>query len=183
MSEKLLYIVLAVTIISMLFNKKIRITKLLREQFQVFKNAKNGNISIFDIWCFIIAPLVISSIIVFRFDLVIDTNLANTLSVVFSIVFTILFGFSSIIIGKIESSNDTERQVVSETFVSIIFTTILSLIGTICSLLIISIVNEKVLKSLSLIIIYLSIISILFLLMIIKRTYCVYEDTRFPQKK
>ena len=56
---------------------------------------------------------------------------AETLTTVFSLIFTILFGFAVILMGKRESANRIEKIIIEENFVSIISATVLSLIATI----------------------------------------------------
>ena len=68
---------------------------------------------------FIFFPIVLSVIITFGFGSIIDDTLAGVLTTVFAFVFTVLFGFAAILVGKLDCDNEIEKQVVGETFVSI----------------------------------------------------------------
>lgn len=61
-------------------------------------------------------------------------TVAETLTTVFSLIFTIPFGFATILMEKSESANRIEKIIIEETFVSIISATVLSLIATIMSI-------------------------------------------------
>lgn len=166
-------------VFSMLFaNKKVRIFPVFIEQLQVFKNAKTKRLSPWDFICFIFMPIGLAAVITFGFNTVINNELAGILTTVFSLVFTILFGFAAILIGKINSKNSLEKQVVEETFISIVSTTVLSLIPSVLSIIIITVSKFNVRKILSLIVFAASFMTVMLLLLIIKRTYCVYSDSR-----
>ena len=95
----------------MLFcNRKVRLWSLLIEQIRVFRNDKKKRISLWDCICFLVFPMLISLIFVYKLDFTINNNLAELLTTVFSIVFTVLFGFAAIMISKIDSQNKTEKQ-------------------------------------------------------------------------
>lgn len=80
-------IVVSVLLILMLFfNKKVRLFDLIKEQIQVLKNAKTNKISFWDCICFWIFPLVVALILVFKLDFIVNNDLADTLTTVFSIV-------------------------------------------------------------------------------------------------
>ena len=176
MPNKIVLIAIAVVIVcAMLFgNKKVRVFSVLIKQLQVFRNAKTGEISIWDILCFILMPIALAVVCVLGFGYVIDAELAGVLTTVFAFVFTVLFGFAAILVGKMESSNKIERQVVGETFVSIMSSNILSLIATIISVAIIIKKNETVNVILSICIYSFSFMLIMLLLMISKRTLIIY---------
>lgn len=163
----------------MLFaNKKVRIFPVIIEQLQVFKNAKTGKLSLWDFMCFIFIPIALAAVITLGFNTVIDDKLAGTLTTVFSLVFTILFGFATILIGKMDSKNPIEKQVVGETFVSIVSATLLSLIAAVLSIIIITISHVKVLQILSIVVFSVSFMIVMLLLLIIKRTYIVYSNSK-----
>ena len=137
MPSKIILIVMAMVIVCMMLfgNKKVRILSVLIKQLQVFKNAKTDKISVWDIVCFIFFPIVLSVIITFGFGSIIDDTLAGVLTTVFAFVFTVLFGFAAILVGKLDCDNEIEKQVVGETFVSIMTSNILSLIAYILSII------------------------------------------------
>lgn len=169
--------VVVILIFVMLFmNKKVRVFPVLVEQLQVFKNDKTKKFSPWDFLCFIFMPIVIAFIIAFKLNAVIDRELASTLTTVFSLVFTILFGFATILIGKIDSENSIEKQVVGETFVSIVSATLLALISAILSIILIIVHSTVVIEILTFVLLAVSFMIIMLLLLIIKRTYIVYDD-------
>lgn len=176
MPNKIVLIVIAVVIVcAMLFgNKKVRVLPVLMKQLQVFKNAKTNKISIWDIICFIILPIALAVLIAIGFGCVIDNNLAGVLTTVFAFVFTVLFGFAAILVGKLDSNNEIEKQVVGETFVSIMTSNILSLISAVLSIAIIITNNETAGLVLSIFIYSFSFMIIMLLLMISKRTFIIY---------
>lgn len=176
MSYKNVSIVMAVIIgCLMLFgNKKVRIIAVLKNQLQVFKNAKTCKTSIWDLLCFIVMPIVLAMLIVVFIGASISVRLAEVITTVFAFIFTVLFGFAAILVGKMDCKNKIERQVVSETFVSIMTSNILSLISSILSIGIIITDNEIIINILSVIIYSFSFMIIMLMLMISKRTFIIY---------
>lgn len=185
MREKYVLIAAAVIMIgAMLFgNKKVRILSVLLKQIQVFKNAKTEKFSIWDIICFIIMPICLAIILVIGFECIIDDNLASVLTTVFAFVFTVLFGFASILVGKMEGGNDIEKKVVGETFVSIVSSTVLSLLAAILSIVIIKIDCEKGIEIISCVVYSISFMVVMLLLMITKRTFLIYCDKQDTKNK
>ena len=155
-------------------SKKVRLTKLCFEQFKVFRNAKNNKTSFWDIICFIVSPIVSSLLIVYYFNFLIDIELAQLLSTLFSIVFTVLFGFVSILVAKINSERSLEKKVAEETFISIITTTTIALVDTILSIILSTDQSFEIKRIVSVIVICLSFITIMLLLLIIKRTFLLF---------
>lgn len=176
------YIWLSVSIIFlmiMLFgNRKVRLFAVIKEQMHVFKNAKTKKKSFWDFTCFIVFPFVVSFIFVYKLDIIIDDDLASLLTTVFSIIFTVLFGFAAIMISKIDSQNNIEKQVAEETFVSIVSSTILSLAAAILSIILTQTRSAIFSKLLSIGIISVSLITTMLLLMITKRTFFLYVDNK-----
>lgn len=160
--------------VMILGNRKVRLLVVVREQVKVFKNAKTHKVSIWDHICFWVLPIVASYISVFKIGIVINKSLAEVLTTVFSIIFTVLFGFAAILICKIDSGNKTERQVAEETFVSIVSSTILSLIATVLSIIFTQLKCEELLQIISTMIIAISLIIIMLLLLITKRIFYLY---------
>ena len=135
MNDKIIWYlaVIALLFIMLFCNRKVRLFALIKEQFLVFKNYKKKKISVWDLICFFVFPIEVSCILVFALEFIIKDSLANLLTTVFSIIFTVLFGFAAIMVSKIDSQNKTEKKVAEETFVSIVSSTILSLITAILS--------------------------------------------------
>lgn len=180
MPSKIILIVMAMVIVCMMLfgNKKVRISSVLIKQLQVFKNAKTDKISVWDIVCFIFFPIVLSVIITFGFGSIIDDTLAGVLTTVFAFVFTVLFGFAAILVGKLDCDNEIEKQVVGETFVSIMTSNILSLIASILSIAIIITGDEKAKLILTICVYSFSFMIIMLLLMISKRTFIIYCENK-----
>ena len=180
MPSKIILIVMAMVIVCMMLfgNKKVRILSVLIKQLQVFKNAKTDKISVWDIVCFIFFPIVLSVIITFGFGSIIDDTLAGVLTTVFAFVFTVLFGFAAILVGKLDCDNEIEKQVVGETFVSIMTSNILSLIASILSIAIIITGDEKAKLILTICVYSFSFMIIMLLLMISKRTFIIYCENK-----
>ena len=163
----------------MLFcNRKVRLWSLLIEQIRVFRNDKKKKISLWDCICFLVFPMVISLIFVYKLGFTINNNLAELLTTVFSIVFTVLFGFAAIMIRKIDSQNKTEKQVAEETFVSIVSSTILSLIAAVLSIVLTQVKSVICLQIISSGVITISLIIIMLLLLITKRVFLLYVDRK-----
>ena len=176
MLEKIASISVIVILICMLFlNPKVSIIKILIKQLSVFKNAKNEKISVWDLVCFIVAPIVLAILLVF-----ISNSVASVLTTVYAFVFTVLFGFAAVLVGKIDSKNELEKQVTEETFVSVLTSNILSLINAIASIILLNINedSECVRNLVSAIIYSISFITIMLLLMITKRTFIIYCDKK-----
>lgn len=173
-------IAVGIVIVMLFCNKKVRLNKLLKEQMAVFKNDKNKKISVWDIFCFVIFPIVLAMILVYALDKPIYKQLANTLTTIFSLVFTILFGFIAILIGKIDDPNNNGRvrQVVIETFTSIISSTLLALFGTVAAI-VITAANEgnKILISvLSCGVYSAAFMIVMLILMTTKRIFLIYKQ-------
>ena len=171
MLEKIASISVIVILICMLFlNPKVSIIKILIKQLLVFKNAKNEKISVWDLVCFIFAPIVLAILLVFILGYDISNSVASVLTTVYAFVFTVLFGFAAVLVGKIDSKNELEKQVTEETFVSVLTSNILSLINAIASIILLNINedSECVRNLVSAIIYCISFITIMLLLMITK---------------
>ena len=180
MPTKCIWSIIAVLIILiMLFgNKKVRVFSVFIEQLQVFKNARTKRFSPWDFICFVVLPIGLAPVIVFGFQEMVDIELAGILTTVFSLVFTILFGFAAILVGKIDSKNSIEKQIVEETFISIVSATLLSLISVVLSIAIIKVKDTIILSMLSTVVSAISFMTVMLLLMIIKRTFIVYSDAK-----
>lgn len=170
-------IAVAIILATMLLcNRKVRLIALIKEQLCVLKNDKKKRMSPWDFICFLVFPLIVAIIMVFRLDFTIDDSLASLLTTVFSVVFTVLFGFAAIMIGKIDSENELEQRVAEETFVSIVSSTILSLIAAILSIALTQIDSTLCLQIITAVILMLSLIIIMLILMITKRTFFLYVE-------
>ena len=161
-------------VIMLFFNKKVSLIRLFIKQLKVFKNARTGKQSIWDMICFFVFPIAISGLIVFGLSFRVTTQLAETLTTVFSLVFTILFGFAAVIVEKRESNTEKKKRVINETFVSIITSTSLSLFSAFISILLTVITKDPYISILSVILFAVSLHIIMLLLMITKRAFVIY---------
>lgn len=168
-------LIIFLLIIAMLFfNKKVSLTRVFLRQLQVFKDARTGKFSVWDATCFIAFPVIISVLLVFELQYRVSPQLAEILTTVYSLVFTILFGFAAVIVEKSESNNSTKKRVISETFVSIVTSTALSLLAAIISILLIISTADMLVSILSVVLFTLSFLIVMLLLMITKRTFAIY---------
>ena len=88
MDENLVWpLAVAAILVAMVFaNKKVCLWALVKEQMLVFRNDRKKKISLWDIFCFLGAPVMIAVILVYKLEFTIDEDLANLLTTVFSIV-------------------------------------------------------------------------------------------------
>lgn len=177
MNKIILLIIVVLFLIMMFFNKKVCLARLFKKQIEVLKNDNTKKFSKWDLMCFIVFPIVISALIVFGLSYQINVSLAETLTTVFSLVFTILFGFAAVIVEKSTSYDSKKGRVIGETFVSIVTSTVLSLFATVVSILLTTIKTLSIISILSFILLGLSFTIMMLLLMITKRTFVIYcED-------
>ena len=81
-------------------------------------------------------------------------------------------------ISKIDSQNVVEKRVAEEVFVSIVSSTILSLTGAILSIVLTQINSTSCVELISAAILTLSLVIIMLILMITKRTFYLYVDNK-----
>lgn len=172
------YLIVFILILLMLFgSKKVRLNIIFLYQVKVFENAKNGKISIWDITCFVLFPIILSILLVFEFKIIVDRSLSMTFTTVFSFIFTVLFGFAGILAGRKQTNENLEDEVAREAFITISFTNILSLISMILSIIISQIENVNFIKKiLSVSIFSISFMIIMLLIMITKRICILYVE-------
>lgn len=169
---------IALVFIMLFCNRKVWLWAVLKEQISVFRNAKKEKVSLWDCVCFFVFPWVVSYICTWKLNFVIEEDLADLLTTVFSIVFTVLFGFAAVMVSKIDSDNKKEKQVAEETFVSIVSATLMSLIAAILSIILTQIESEMILKVISIGVLGSSLIIIMLLLLITKRTFFLYANNK-----
>ena len=183
---KLEYIITAlvvVCILVMLFNRKINVAKVLFEQLKVFRNNRTQKTSFWDILSFIICPILLSLIMVFWHEFYIDNELAQILTTSFSLIFTLMLAFETILVSKKDSKNVVEKEVISQTFISVVSASIFSLTGIILSITIMFASNCTVIKILTAIMLVLSFMTVMLLLMIIKRTFKIFMSDNVNNDK
>ncbi len=167
----------ALLILLMIGNRKVRLISLFYKQIQVFKNARINKISVWDMLCFIVFPICLALLVVYKLNICIDDTLSGILATVFSLVFTVLFGFAAIIVGKLDSKNELEKKVAEETFISIMSATVLSLVSVICSIIVVKVDAGWAINLVSAIVYSVSIMTIMLLMLVAKRTFTIYNDT------
>ncbi len=164
-----------VALVLMFFNKKIRCGQLIKDAFAVFKDNRNGKIYWFDLLTFFGCPIAISVSVIIGFDYFFDKEMANTLLNVFSIMFTLLFGITSILTSTIESKDEIRKKISKEAFATASFSMLISLLNLVILIIYIALqqfgLPTAVFMSLSGIVIGLSLLMVMLLLMIIKRSY------------
>ena len=171
------HIVAALTIaciLVMLFNRKINVVKVFVEQLKIFKNNRTQKVSFWDILSFIVCPLLLSLIMVTWYEFSIKKELAQILTTAFSLIFTLLLAFETILVGKKNSTNEVEREVINQTFISAVSSSVFTLTGIILSITIMFVSNGITIKILTTIILTLSFATVMLLLMIIKRTFKIF---------
>lgn len=173
-----IFTAIALVFIMLFCNRKVWLWAVLKEQISVFRNAKKEKVSLWDCLCFLVFPWVVSYICTCKLNFVIEDDLAELLTTVFSIVFTVLFGFAAVMVSKIDSDNKREKQVAEETFVSIVSATLMSLISAVLSILLTQIESKIILKITSVGLLGSSLVIIMLLLLITKRTFFLYIDNR-----
>lgn len=178
-----LFLTLLIILIMIFGNRKVRIISVFAMQFQGFKNARNNKISLWDIVCFLFMPVVLAAIITYKFQIIMDDTLAQVFTTIFSLAFTVLFGFAAILVGKIDSKHDIEKRVVGETFVSIVSATLLCLISTILSIITIRVNNFTILSLLSFAVYSISFMIVMLMLLITKRTFIIYCNATNENKQ
>ena len=100
------------------FNPKIKLTRIFVEQIKVYKNDKTHKISMFDILSFLIAPICISILTSVSLPYEKVATSAGTIMTVFSIVATLLLSFLALLVDK-STTNQKEKEVIDQTFVTI----------------------------------------------------------------
>ena len=175
MTDLIWAIISALIVFIMFFcNRKVRLGSLIRQQFKVFTNDKSKKISFWDLLCFLLFPIILSAILIFALRINLQDTVAETLTTVFSLIFTILFRFATILMGKSESANRIEKKIIEETFVSIISATVLSLIATIMSICITVVSVDMVKKVFWCGTLSISFMIVMLILLIIKRSFVIY---------
>jgi len=182
-TEYIITAITAICIFIMLFNRKVRIIRIFLKQISVFKNNSSNKISILDVFSFIFCPIVLSIIITQYYDFVIKKELAEILTTTFSLIFTLLFAFEAVLVGKKDSTNEIEREVIKETFISIMTSSVLTLGASILSMAILFTDIRLIHEILTVAVLILSFMTIMLLLLIIKRTFNVYMNNDKENKK
>lgn len=176
--------IIIVSIILLLSNRKLINLSIFKDHLRIYcnysGNVRKGKISWFDIFSFLILPLVISCSLVWGFDYWLNDESANVILTVTSILFSVLFTVLSIITSKTKSNDYIEKKVIQETFCSITMITLWLIILIILSIVYLLIIHkvESIIsfKILTTFIFAILIHSFALLLMTIKRFYLVFSN-------
>ncbi len=167
--------IIFIAIIIMLCNRKINCCQLVKDAFNVFRNYKNGKVYWFDLLTFFGCPFVISISVIISFDYCFNKEMANTLLNVFSIMFTLLFGITSILTSTVEGDNEINKKISREAFATASFSMLISLLNLIILILYINLLDFElpitVFMHMSGVVIGLSLLLTMLFLMMIKRSY------------
>jgi len=175
-AERIIAILTVICILAMLCNRKINFAVVFVEQLRVFKDNRTKKVSPWDIVSFILCPIFLSLVLVIWYDFSINKELAQILTTAFSLIFTLLLAFETIIVSKKNSTNDIEREVIGQTFVSAVSASIFALVGIILSIMIVFVSGVFARRVFTALILILSFMTIMFLLMIIKRTFKIFMN-------
>lgn len=171
-------IVICVLFTLSMCNRKVNVFKIIGKQFKVYRNDKVGKISKYDLLSFVISPILLSTLMIFVVDLEFIKSKSETIITILSIVATILLSFLTLLIDKKNiSSNEKIKQVSSETYITIIMTTLFSLFAI--TILIIQAFLPNVLWMMQIcnVFVYFCLIKILLnILMILKRMFLILDD-------
>ena len=110
-----------------LINPKTRLIRVIKEQFNVYRDDRTGKIYWLDIATFIVFPIALSFIIATNLPLAEIVKHAGTIITVFSLIATLPLSFLALLIDKILKGTK-EEEVSKETFVSITLDILYSMI-------------------------------------------------------
>ena len=176
MVNKTIWVIITVIIaLVMLFNRKTRVTQILAAQLRVFRNAKTRKTSIWDSICFIVMPVIVAIIISFDLGWEINSDtFTGILALILVLIATALeFMFLA---RRTESDNKVKKQVMDETFVSILTSSVLSLFTAILSIVVLE-VYDSIAKKILTACIYSAVFMIaMLILLILKRIFALFID-------
>ena len=159
-----------------LINPKTRLTRVIKEQFNIYRNDRNGKIYWLDIVTFIGFPMALSVIIAPNISLADIITHAGSIITVFSLIATLPLSFLALLIDKILKGTKKE-EVSKEVFISITIDIIYSMI--VIGMIVIALYS-KVSELLQNVIVgtiaFLVIKIILNILMILKRVFSIWDN-------
>lgn len=164
------YVITAFIVFTILLNQKINIFVVIQQYIKSLHTFNQKKISWFDIVTFIVFPLILSAIIVYVFDFIIENEIVPSLITTFALIATMLFTFLSITISQYQTNDkNLKTDVAYETTGTIILTILLSIAN--CIILFISTTNVHLInvRFELVIILYLSLMIFLNMLVILKR--------------
>ena len=175
MLNKTIWVIITVIIVMLFGNRKTRVTQILAAQLRVFRNAKTRKTSIWDSICFIVMPVIVAIIISFALGWEINSDtFTGILALILVLIATALeFMFLA---RRTESDNKVKKQVMDETFVSILTSNVLSLFTAILSIVVLE-VYDSIAKKILTACIYSAVLMIaMLILLILKRIFALFID-------
>jgi len=155
------------------YNNYFDVRRILREQYNMFKNSISTLIIIY-----ILPIIIVIGIVRVKF---IDTDIVNNINVVISILIAMFFSVMSIIINFENKKSENYKRTLKETNNTIMFEILLSVFTLICTFIymfIESVENQIILGIISFIIYYLTIVIIINIFIVMKRMYILYENNK-----
>ena len=168
-------IITGIIALVMLFgNRKTRVTQILAAQLRVFRNAKTRKTSIWDSICFIVMPVIVAIIISFALGSEINSDtFTGILALILVLIATAL---EFMFLARRTESDKVKKQVMDETFVSILTSNVLSLFTAILSIVVLE-VYDSIAKKILTACIYSAVLMIaMLILMILKRIFALFID-------
>lgn len=171
----MLIIITGIIALVMLFgNRKTRVTQILAAQLRVFRNAKTRKTSIWDSICFVVMPVIVAIIISFALGWEINSDtFTGILALILVLIATAL---EFMFLARRTESDNVKKQVMDETFVSILTSNVLSLFTAILSIVVLE-VYDSIAKKILTACIYSAVLMIaMLILMILKRIFALFID-------
>lgn len=168
-------IITGIIALVMLFgNRKTRVTQILAAQLRVFRNAKTRKTSIWDSICFVVMPVIVAIIISFALGWEINSDtFTGILALILVLIATEL---EFMFLARRTESDNVKKQVMDETFVSILTSNVLSLFTAILSIVVLE-VYDSIAKKILTACIYSAVLMIaMLILMILKRIFALFID-------
>ena len=168
-------IITGIIALVMLFgNRKTRVTQILAAQLRVFRNAKTRKTSIWDSICFVVMPVIVAIIISFALGWEINSDtFTGILALILVLIATEL---EFMFLARKTESDNVKKQVMDETFVSILTSNVLSLFTAILSIVVLE-VYDSIAKKILTACIYSAVLMIaMLILMILKRIFALFID-------
>jgi hypothetical protein len=164
-----------VFLLTALLNPKVNVWRVVSAQVKSFF-ASAPAFNALDFVSFVLAPFVFGLFIELGFHFTFDTSVSGTLLTVFSILFSLLLGFATLLVDrKDDGGNALATRVADQTFVSILSAMIFSLLSSVLLIFLsIGSLTDWAGMILSGSVICLGSATILLLLMVIKRLFALF---------
>lgn len=172
-----LYIILFLLVSCILINPKMRCLSIIYTQFKVLRNNRTNKISIKDVFCFYVFPIIISLILVLYFEIHLSVLVIDNLITVYSVVFSLLFGVATILVTRNET-NSFSKTVNKETIITCLNGVLVCFLILVVLLLmnVMNVENETLCNTFNITLFSLMIVSFNYLLMILKRFFILISE-------